>query len=162
MKLSRLDRITTVWTAALLLLGSALALTPAFGDSTPKPVKDTRIPSACQKVFFCENQSEDGACTLEGTTAGEKVSVPMAGHYTHTFYADRSTASSFTCDLFTASLDYDDAGGAGWKWNQVSLSPTQPVNWFTGGFDRGWVQCSGIAGGNVTIIGLMCPVTVGR
>ncbi len=144
-----------------LALTLALALWPALAaaDVAPQGTADAGaggyLANGCQKVTLCNAQSGTGDCTR----AGDEIVWRLAGQYTLTLYHVQSTATSYTFTLESNDQGHDAASGASDSVSSAVSETDGPVS-LTGLFDYVWINLSAVAGGNVTVTALACPLGV--
>lgn len=132
-----------------LLLASVLVLVLASGAVADTPALSLKRDEGALEGFLCLTQTATGACTSGGD---EIVSPPLQGYTTITLDATASTATTYTCDLFTSWLGHDLDSGNGFDRTTTALTNTQEtVGLSDGGWTRVWIECTTITGGNITV-----------
>lgn len=123
--------------------------------------KQFRSPEVPYIMTMCSTQTGTGVCTSDGLVKGAgnlAIEHENSGAYTMTLIGTASTATAYSCDVYT-----NDAGWTttGTDKQIVTSSPMTQANqvWaFSGLLDWWWVECSTITGGNVTMKALVAPL----
>jgi hypothetical protein len=75
----------------------------------------------------------------------------LRGYTSVAVYSNRSTATTYTCDVYTSDNGYDADSGVGQDRSTTSLTETQEAIVLDGALGFAWVECSAIADNQVTI-----------
>lgn len=134
-----------------LLLFLLLAL-PALGADVAPTAR--RAGPDCYEYTLCSSQAVQTGGTPCDSSTGDIV-LYAAGRSNLTFYSTQSTASSYSCDVYSADESWAASSG-GHKVNSTSLTQTTPVLSINGMFDYLWVECTSIANNQVTVNLLAC------
>ena len=138
--------------SALLL---ALILLP-LGARADSDAKAKSFGAQCLEVTFCNTElAGDGDC--ENEASDDEIVFKTGNRTTITYWPDRSTATSFTCNIFGSSNGHDHA----LDYKQLNQDPITADDWpmiLSGPAGYLWVRCTDVVGGNVVIIGDACPL----
>lgn len=139
---------------ALLTLALALAA-PSLADNPPMSqfVYSNGDGTSTRGGTLCSAQTATATgCTGTVNGVSDELVADLRGFSTITLDSTASTATSYTCDLYTSALGYDGDSGAGQDRTTTALTETQQtVGLSDGGRSFVWVECSAISGGSVTI-----------
>lgn len=141
--------------AFLCFVVGALLTSPAHAD-TPVPGSPTPgMGAGCKTYLLCDEEDGTGAC---GSSGEERV-AHVRGHYAHWITASRSTASTFTCSLYTSDMEGYQASRRD-EVLSADLTDSDVSRWIAGPLGDAWVECSANAGDNegVTVRLHSCPL----
>lgn len=147
-----------------LLIGIALAAFAAGPAAAALATPDS-APTAsyrsegCAVYPMCVAQASTGPCDTVGDESGKPIVLRMTtgGIGTKiTFYAARSTATGYTCDLTSNDEGYTNSSGDGSVITDAQITNSNRMITLYGPFDALWWSCSAISGGTVTINALVC------
>ena len=124
----------------LFLLLPSLALA-----ADAKPEK-TRINNACTSYAMCYQQTNTGECT----TGSDEIVHHVGFRADYTVYSTKSTATDYTCDIFTSNEGFNGATATD-QVNTASITDEVPVYTMVVLLRYVWVACNPITGGYVTI-----------
>jgi hypothetical protein len=122
----------------------------ADGYQLDYQVRGARAP---YRITMCDGQdvTKTGPCDDVGDNSGNIIAHRFNGAYTITIYGTQSTATAYTCDLYSNDTGYDVDAADKQKVNVTSLTESDQVISFAGMFDYAWMECTTITGGEVTV-----------
>ncbi len=133
----------------LLLLASLLLPSLAWAEIGPQ-----QTVSPAQKAWImCNGQTATGPCTRKG----EEIVLKDGRAYTWQFLAETSTATTFSCQAFSASSGFNASLRA--PLSGVILTDTVLSIHFDGLLVSLWFECTTLTGGTVTITAHAEPLT---
>ena len=136
----------------IIALGLLLLAAPAWADV---PVTGTAVRNGCSQFVLCDAEA-NGALPCKDSGATGVMVARLAGNYVQTLYATQSTATTFSCHLFSSDNGY--SATLRQQITTAALTKTQQVITIEGPLDYEWIECSAIADNQVTITSLACPV----
>jgi hypothetical protein len=144
------------WIRALAAF-AFLAPAAAWAADTAAPWRS--LSNGCGVYTLCNAQSATGVC---GNGSANYV-ADVSGRYAMTVYATSSTATTFTCDLYTSDNGYQattrtalTSSGAS---TQLSYAASRFSVSIAGTLASLWAECTtAITGGTVTINAYVCPL----
>lgn len=152
--------------ALLILLLPMRALALGGTDAAPA-INYASQADGCISYKMCVAQSGLTACDTVGDGTGNPIVLRLGSQTALasaiTFFAARSTATTYTCAVNANDEGYNaaSAAGDGSQITGAALSNTTRLTSISGApLDAIWISCSGsISGGTVTINALVCPAT---
>ena len=136
----------------IIALGLLLVASVAWADV---PVSPTAVRNGCVQYTLCAAEA-NGALPCKDSGATGVLVARLAGNYVQTLYATQSTATTFTCHLYSSDNGY--SATLRQQITSAALTKTQQVITIEGPLDYEWIECSAIADNAVTITSLACPV----
>lgn len=127
------------------LIGFVVAPAIAWADKPPL----SQSPEAGGTVYtMCSAQTATGICKRDS----DEIVLNGAGLQALTFYASETTSTTYTCNIHSSSVGYDDGPTLGFQVNTTSMSEAQPVLTLSGPFSYLWITCPAInADGTLTL-----------
>ena len=139
-----------------LLLAVLLALfLSGIVSATDKEPTGFDADAGCTTYNMCKAQTAVGDCTdlpASGATRVKRV----AGKSHLSFYSTQSTATNYSCDIFSNDVGHDLLSGVGHQINTASLTQLSPILTFDGQFRFVWVTCPTLDDNQVTITLEVC------
>ena len=138
----------------LLILGTLLLAMPAAGGDVP--ATNRPLANGCKSWTLCDAEA-DAALPCKDSGATGVLVARLAGNYVQTLYATQSTATTFSCHLYSSDNGY--SATLRQQITSVPLTQAQFVRTIEGPLDYEWIECSAInADGVVTVTALACPI----
>jgi len=139
-----------------LILLALLVATAASADNPPISSATINGPGGgvTKLGTLCSAQPSSGTSTgCTGTVNGvsDQLVADLRGYSSVAFYANQSTATTFTCDVYTSDNGYDADSGVGQDRSSTAMSETQTMIVLDGALAFAWIECSAIADNQVTI-----------
>ncbi len=134
-----------------LLLAGLFVHSALAGDIRPAR---TRVNNICSSYQLCNAEEGTGVCQ-DSTNTDEIVFFSGLASY-YTLYSTLSTASDYTCNIFTSS-DGTPGSGTNDQVNTASITDENPVYTMFVLLQYVWINCSTIADNAVTIDAVVCP-----
>jgi len=122
---------------------------PAVADTAATNV---RRANGCVEWTLCSAEADTTAAC---DASGDNIVAKLAGNYVQTLYATQSTATTFTCHLYSSDNGY--SATLRQQITSAALTASQYVITIEGPMDDEWIECTTITGGTVTITSLACP-----
>jgi hypothetical protein len=168
----------------ILIAALCLGAVEARGDVAAETLRHGG-PKSCSDVLLCGNQTATGACTrtaAQCTGAGAPFSCctgagtgPSCGsdeittnladddRYVTGIYATSSTATTFSCYLYTTdAATYDTAGDTPAQITDndgsALLTHAKRYRSIASPMKRAWIECNALSGGQVTVTAQSCPL----
>ena len=133
---------------------------PAFADMGPPSLAAAPVParilsSGAMKGTLCWSQTATSTgCTVPTTQSVDLVSgttrvmvADLTGFTTVALYSNQSTATTYTCRLYSSDNGYDADSGVGQlrtDGTPPALTETQEMVVVDGALAKVWVECSAI------------------
>ena len=137
----------------LLILGTLLLAWPAAGGDVP--ATNRPLANGCKSWTLCDAEA-NAALPCKDSGATGVIVARLAGNYVQTLYATQSTATTFSCHLYSSDNGY--SATLRQQITTAALTKTQQVITIEGPLDYEWIECSAIADNQVTITTLACPI----
>jgi len=137
-----------------LAVVALLMATSAFADQDPD---FTRVNNRCNSWALCKQQSATGICVSHRNGDELVLDVGKFAHYT--FYSVESTASSYSCDIYTNTDGYDASVADSTATDQVnttSITDEAPVYTMQVLLQKLWINCTEVADNVVNIDVVVC------
>lgn len=122
------------------LLSLALLLLPLVASADTKP-STSRLNNRCTTYHMCTLQAATGECK---DASGEVIVHAVGRRADFTFYSTRSTATSYTCDIITNKLGFDNKVNVD-QVNTDSITDEVPVYTMAVLLHKFWITCSEVA-----------------
>ena len=139
----------------LLLAVIALALaSAAWADAPPLTEKVlTPAANAVKTGTLCSGQTATSICVGAHPLTGvsDQLVADLRGFLSVSVYSNQSTATTYTCDIYSSDNGSDADGGIGQDRSSTSLTETQEAIVLDGAIAYIWAKCSAIADNQVTI-----------
>lgn len=138
------------------ILAIALLLAaPVYGDAPPLTLTSRGSGSEVHLTgTLCSAQTATATgCTGTHVLTGvsDQLVADLRGFDQVTFYSNQSTATTYTCDVYTSDNGYDADSGVGQDRSSTSLTETQEAIVLSGPLAYAWIECAAIADNQVTI-----------
>ena len=149
-----MNEIKESWSRKALVVFSIMSIasimaTQSAADTAPvatSPAKTSTVYTMCPG----QDDADVGICTV--SSGGDEIVLNAAGFKSLTFYSNESTATTYTCDVYSSSVGYDAAPTGGFKVNVTSLSESQKIITLSGPFLNVWVSCPSINAAGLAIV----------
>jgi hypothetical protein len=132
--------------ALLLLAAPALADNPPLSAFVYGPNAEVKGGTLCS----AQTATSTG-CTGTVNGVSDQLVADLRGYSSVAFYGNQSTATGYTCDVYTSDNGYDADSGVGQDRSTTALSVTQEAIVLDGALAFAWIECSAIADNSVII-----------
>ena len=136
----------------------ALLVSAAYADTEPPasssaPVKSRMLNDSKIGTLCWTQTATSTGCTYLAANGGngDEIVADFRGFDSVTLYSNQSTATTYTCDLYTSDNGYDSDSGVGQDRTSTALTETQEAVVLSGALGFAWIECSGIADNQVTV-----------
>jgi hypothetical protein len=132
--------------ALLLLAAPALADNPPLSGAAYGPNSEVKLGTLCSS----QTATATG-CTGAVSGVTDQIVADLRGYDSVSVYSNQSTATTYTCDVYSSDNGYDADSGVGQDRSTTALSQTQELIVLDGALAFVWIECSAIADNSVII-----------
>ena len=113
----------------------------------------TKVTNKCTSYRMCDAEAGTGVCQDPSNTDDIVLKIGTTADYT--LYSEDSTATDYTCNIFTSNNGTPGAGKND-QVNTASITDEVPVYTMFVLLRYWWINCSAIADNTVTIDAVAC------
>ena len=124
-----------------------ILLLPSLAFAADAKPGKTRINNVCTSYAMCYQQTNTGECT----TGTDEIVHHVGFRAEYAVYSTKSTATDYSCDIFTNNEGYAGGVPTSDQVNTTSITDEEPVYLMLALLRYIWVTCNPITGGYVTI-----------
>lgn len=136
----------------IILAAMLLAASSAWADAVPLN-KRTFSEAGAQTGTLCSAEDTTGACA-----STDEIVLDLRGKWSIAFYGNQSSATTYTCNVFSNDVGYDASSGEGQQMNASALTQSNQYLALEGLMGYVWINCTTITGGTVTVTYIAVPL----